>query len=850
MTNFYSGVALVKGTALFILALTFQNSNAEVVLDGSLGHRGNLPIGLQKTYTIDASLGQKLGRNLFHSFNQFSIESGETAHFTDLTSSPIEHVIARVTGGSPSDLNGTLKSSIAQANFYLINPAGILIGPDAKLDLPGAFYASTANSLTFEDGSHFDVLPETGKLLTSASPAAFGFLGNTHGSIRISGSKLNQQGQSFQLIGGDISINHSDIISAGGQIGLTSVSSSGQVSIDHSMTNDFTDWGDIKISHSSLDTTGEHNNHLWIETGNLLISDTSYLFADNKSLLPQHFLNSLSIHDSMTLDNSKLTNDSYQQGNASGIAVKVEKGLNLLNGGIIQTAAYDAGDAGQIQVNADTLLIQGEGQDDWGPSRIMSVAASGNGNANEVFVNVPRTLDLLDGALIGSNTTSLSEGNGGRVAIAAGDLTLSQGSVISGETWGQGKGSDVSVQAKTIGLDGSGQSTDDGFTGIFVTAERESTGSTGNLSVVADQTLQILNGAKISGTHFNTGQRGDVYVKAQDMLLDGMDSDIPTGIIVSAEAGSRSTPGKLDVIASRYLQIQRGAKINGTTWGSGQGNDVNVQADALFIDGSDTRYHTGIYASAMPGSVGDAGDVELNITKDLKLTKGAEISAFTQGQGRGGSVNITAGEVTLEEFSKIEALSSTEAIAGSVSIQSSSPSGTVNLLGNSQVSVESVSGDAGDVTVMTPRWLYLLNSAITTSANAGQGNGGNITIDPKFVILNQSAIIANAVQGNGGNIAIFANFFLPSIDSVVSASSQFGLQGTISIQSQYSNLANSIGILPGNLLDISNHVWDECGKVAITKGVSTFVVVGRGSLPITPDNAVNPANQIIDCGHP
>jgi len=81
---------------------------AEVILDGSLGRQGAIPLGMQKTYAIDASVGRVAGNNLFHSFSRFNLESGTLAHFTDNQNSAIAHVIARVTGGSPSELNGTL----------------------------------------------------------------------------------------------------------------------------------------------------------------------------------------------------------------------------------------------------------------------------------------------------------------------------------------------------------------------------------------------------------------------------------------------------------------------------------------------------------------------------------------------------------------------------------------------------------------------------------------------------------------------------------------------------------------------------------------------------------------------
>lgn len=96
---------------------------AEVILDGSLGPKITLP---GPHYEIDAQLGQQYGNNLFHSFQNFNLQSHERATF--LGPESIAHVVTRVTGGQPSHINGMLRSSLPHADFYLLNPAGLLFG--------------------------------------------------------------------------------------------------------------------------------------------------------------------------------------------------------------------------------------------------------------------------------------------------------------------------------------------------------------------------------------------------------------------------------------------------------------------------------------------------------------------------------------------------------------------------------------------------------------------------------------------------------------------------------------------------------------------------------------------------
>ncbi len=138
-------------------------------------------------FVIPQSVGRLNGTNLFHSFSQFSISAGESATFTANTGTTVTNVIARVTGTSPSNVNGLVRSDIPDANLFLINPNGIVFGPMAQLDVQGSFVASTASYVRLADGVRFSTVAPNDALLTSAPPAAFGFLGKGAGSITFTG---------------------------------------------------------------------------------------------------------------------------------------------------------------------------------------------------------------------------------------------------------------------------------------------------------------------------------------------------------------------------------------------------------------------------------------------------------------------------------------------------------------------------------------------------------------------------------------------------------------------------------------------------------------------------------------
>ncbi|MDM8547409.1 two-partner secretion domain-containing protein [Candidatus Venteria ishoeyi] len=127
------------------LYLFFSPVAAEITVDSSFFQQPQLLTPNQGEYAITQNLGKVIGNNLFHSFQDFNLKQGETARFSG--AAHINNVISRVTGGSPSHINGTISNTIPGANTYLLNPAGIFFAEHARLDVSGGFYATTADYL-------------------------------------------------------------------------------------------------------------------------------------------------------------------------------------------------------------------------------------------------------------------------------------------------------------------------------------------------------------------------------------------------------------------------------------------------------------------------------------------------------------------------------------------------------------------------------------------------------------------------------------------------------------------------------------------------------------------------------
>ncbi|MFZ9739286.1 MAG: filamentous hemagglutinin N-terminal domain-containing protein, partial [Prochlorotrichaceae cyanobacterium] len=176
--------------------------------------------------TLEITGGTTAGSNLFHSFQQFGLGAEQTANFQATPS--IANILGRVTGGSPSYINGLLQVSNSSANLYLINPAGMVFGAHAQLDLAGSFSASTASGIHFTDGIFSAVGQNTYDLLVGA-PNDFLFPDTgTIGSIANFGDLAVQSGQNLNLVAGTI-VSPGNLSAANGTVSLVTVGHSDRV---------------------------------------------------------------------------------------------------------------------------------------------------------------------------------------------------------------------------------------------------------------------------------------------------------------------------------------------------------------------------------------------------------------------------------------------------------------------------------------------------------------------------------------------------------------------------------------------------------------------------------------------
>ncbi len=160
------------------------------------------------------------GANLFQSFQQFGLDSGQIANF--LSDASTRNILGRVTGGNPSIINGLIRVTGGNSNLFLINPAGIVFGANARLNVPADFTATTANSIGFGGNYWFNALGGNNYQALIGTPSFFAFDTAQAGAIVNAGHLAVQPGQNLTLLGGN-AINTGQLKAPSGNITIAAL---------------------------------------------------------------------------------------------------------------------------------------------------------------------------------------------------------------------------------------------------------------------------------------------------------------------------------------------------------------------------------------------------------------------------------------------------------------------------------------------------------------------------------------------------------------------------------------------------------------------------------------------------
>ncbi len=196
---------------IIIPGIFLKSATAQVTPDGTTNTTVNADGN-----DVTIQNGDRAGNNLFHSFQDFSVPNGGEAFFDN--AADIANILSRVTGGNISNIDGLIRAN-GSANLFLINPAGIIFGNNARLDVGGSFYGSSASSILFEDGEFSAADLENPPLLKINAPIGLGFRDNP-GEIINRSDVENDSGENVGLevlpdnnlafIGGNINFEAGD----------------------------------------------------------------------------------------------------------------------------------------------------------------------------------------------------------------------------------------------------------------------------------------------------------------------------------------------------------------------------------------------------------------------------------------------------------------------------------------------------------------------------------------------------------------------------------------------------------------------------------------------------------------
>ncbi|KAB8330355.1 filamentous hemagglutinin N-terminal domain-containing protein [Scytonema tolypothrichoides VB-61278] len=782
-----------------------------------------------KNFTIND--GTTRGTNLFHSFKEFSIPKGGSANFNNADN--IQNIISRVTGTNASNIDGAIRA-LGKANLFLLNPNGIIFGPNASLQIGGSFLGTTANSFVFGNGLEFSATDPQPPLLTINVPIGLRFRDNPgnivnqsqaslDGATNAIGSPAGLQvlsGKTLALVGGNVFLEGGNLTAIDGRIELGSVDGNSVVSLNE------------------------------IDAGYRLGYENVQKFRD------------IQLSNGANVDTSN-----------GGVSQVWGKNITLTDNSLIFSFAQNSQAGGNLIVNAaESVKLSGG-------SNIITVA-DGEGKAGDVFVKASGSVELegtapnfsptLIGSQVFSSCVSSPCGNGGDVTIETGKLLVQNGANVNASTFGLGNAGNILIKASDS-VDVTGRNPNGNPSGIFAQVDEDqqpidNPGNAGTLTIET-QRLTVEGGAQISTAGRKTGNGGNLNINATDSILLSGTSQSATadlldrnrsGLFVSAEEGATGNVGSLN-LTTGVLTVEKGARISADNLGSGLPGSSTLDVRQLIIqDGGQVR--SGSFAAGDGGTLTVTAKESVDVvgTKTFPdgITKPSTLFSQASDAGKAGNLVINSPNLNVRDGAEVTVSATSTGAAGDLTANVN----TIRLNGG-KLTAETNAGDGGNINLQNLGLLRMENDSLISAKASNGANGGNITINtpdaPKgFVVAfpGNNDIVANADRGRGGKIEINATRIygleeraLNPTTNDINASSEFGSQGTVTI--------NTPDIDPSRgLFELFEYVIDPAQLIAqnpCIKGFGdSFTITGRGGFPTDPKNILSSDNVRVDLVKP
>ena len=613
---------------------------AQILPDGTTGTQ------VEQTGNIFAIDGGRVeGSNLFHSFSEFSIPAGAEARFNNAASAA--NIFTRVTGTQPSNIDGLLQAN-GIANVFLLNPNGIVFGPDARLDVGGSFLATTADSIVFADGVAFSASDaQSQPLLTISAPVGLQFGSSAaaiaNRSVAVSPAVAVSPefmlptglqvlpGNTLALVGGDVLLDGGNLTAIGGRVELGSAVENSFVTLDFTNEPFRLSYGEA-VRHKDIllrgaivitNLPGTGGGSVQVQGRQIAITDGSTILSagttDTDAL-------SLSASEAIIVESSNIgINAQALESDASGNITIDARQVILRDGGTIEAGTTVASEGSNISVKAGSVEISGGNQSQ---VSVLSTSTSSEGSAGNITIETA-SLRVLNGARIESST--VAGGNGGTINISATELVKVSGStVIDGETLAS------SISAASI---------------IPPSSSTPPSGNGGSVTIETSN-LSVSNGAEISVSNEGMGNAGTLsIVTTGDTFLED------AGRIAASTASGGGGDLVFDVGGATVLR--NNSSISTTAGGTGSGGNIDIKsgflvglgnsditADAFEGPGGAIRIaSSGIFGFVIRSAEQLQAEVSEDLTDfDPSQLSTSDITAISQSNPE------LSGEVTVEEL--------------------------------------------------------------------------------------------------------------------------------------------------------------------------------------------------------
>lgn len=790
-----------------ILIAASDRTLAQVVPDNTLGSgRSRVTPIDQQNDRIDG--GVLRGANLFHSFQDFGVEANRGVQFSNPTG--VENIFSRVTGNTPSNIYGTLGVQ-GNANLFLLNPNGILFGPNARLDLRGSFVASTADSFVFPDGSQFSATNPTAPPLLEINvqaPIGLQFAGEQPGLIVNSGNLQVDPGQNLALAGGTV-VSTGELSAPGGDIAVVTVQSNGVApelmpvlqfsrrgqllgqtvaprlndgstasATVTSLPEMVTEWGaNTGLAISPSGQVELADSGLSVAAGDVAVQQlhaaTATLSAANDLTLAASHLETtgnlqLLAQDTVRARDSEAT--PFVASAGGELLVQGNQGVDIFALNHPSSGLFSGGD--MVLRSANTV---GGDAHYWsgGNFRIEQL----NGTPGSLFSpHDPIVRAAGDVEFDSYNGASLHIFAGGSVRIN--NITITGPDIIS-----QSIRENVTLSnGEVVPIDGSTQPTldiragttafiptgivgsPDGFTpappntnGTGTSADIE----IGNITITINDNPTPQERGRILLTNQyqpNPLLRGNISIGSinRNIFFQGssIDVDSRNGITLNRNTSSGPAGGPnsdVTFLANGDITLNPGSYLAGRT--------INLTSNgAISIIGSNIR------SDVEPTTDISRGEVNI-IGRSVSLTNGANILVDSGSAALASSIFIRARResVIFSNGASVRAITSGQGNAGSVIIRAGDSVVFNGRLGSSEpthiFTSTSGDGDAGAVFIRAGNRVRFANGAYINSGTTGSGQGGNVRIRAKnSVIFEENANVTSNTtgRGNGGHIRLRA----------------------------------------------------------------------------------------------